>query len=108
MQESATAAGVSRSSRRDMSYTRSRRDTRYDYPSTIEYVMGAHTDEEAVHKGVAVNLSITGLGMYIFDLLPDGQQITIKTALPVDSRTAALCWIRKEDENFYRAGLKFL
>jgi len=91
-----------------MTYTRTRRDARYDFPATIEYVMGSQADDEAVHKGVTINLSSTGLSIYIFDLLPKGRQITIKTALPVDSRTAAICWTRKEDDNFYRAGLKFL
>jgi hypothetical protein len=102
------AACDSGSSGRDMSYTRTRRDTRYDYPATIEYVMGSPADDEVIHKGVANNLSSTGLGMYIFDPLPNGQQIIIKTALPVDSRTAAVCWTRKEDEHFYRSGLKFI
>jgi hypothetical protein len=92
-----------------MSYTRARKDTRYDYPATIEYVMGSSVDEQAVvYKGITNNLSSTGLGMYIFDVLPKGQQITIKTPLPVDSRTAAVCWTRKEDDNFYRSGLQFI
>ncbi len=91
-----------------MSYTRTRENTRYDFPATIEYVMGSQADDEVAHKGVTINLSSTGLGMYIFDLLPKGQQVTIKTALPVDSRTAAICWTRKEDVNFYRTGLKFI
>jgi hypothetical protein len=81
---------------------------RYDYPATLEYVTGSPAEGEAVvHKGIANNLSSTGLGMYIFDLLPKGQQITIKTTLPVDSRKATICWIKKEDDNFYRSGLQF-
>jgi c-di-GMP-binding flagellar brake protein YcgR len=94
--------------RRSMPYSGLRRDTRYDFPATIEYVMGSQTGDEAVHKGVTINLSLTGLGLYIFDLLPEGQQITIKSALPVDARTATICWTRKEDDNFYRTGLKFI
>jgi hypothetical protein len=91
-----------------MPQTRKTRDARYDFPATIEYVKGSQTDDEVVHKAVTINLSTTGLGMYIFDLLPNGQLITIKTTLPVDSRTAAICWTRKEDDNFYRTGLKFI
>lgn len=91
-----------------MQHTRRKNDIRYDFPSTIEYVMGSQADDEAVHKGITINLNSTGLGMYIFDLLPNGQLITIKTTLPVDSRTAAICWTRKEDDDFYRTGLKFV
>jgi hypothetical protein len=96
------------SSRRDMPQTRKRRDARYDFPATIEYVKGSQTDDEVVHKAVTINLSSTGVGMYIFDLLPKGQQITIKTTLPVESRTAAICWTKRKDISFYRAGLKFI
>jgi c-di-GMP-binding flagellar brake protein YcgR len=103
-----TVADVSGSSRSDMSFTRTRRDTRYDFPATIEYVMGSQSDDEVLHKGVTINLSSTGLCMYIFDPLPKGQRVTIKTALPIDFRTAAICWTRKEDDNFYRSGLKFI
>lgn len=103
-----TAVDVPGSSRRNMSYTRTRESTRYDFPAMIEYVMGSQADDGVVHKGVTINLSTTGLGMYIFDLLPKGQQITIKTALPVVSRTAAICWTRRDDDNFYRSGLKFM
>jgi hypothetical protein len=81
---------------------------RYDFPATIEYVMGSQADHEVLHKGVTINLSSTGMCMYIFDPLPKGQQVTIKTALPVDFRTAAICWTRKVDDNFYRSGLKFV
>ena len=81
---------------------------RYDFPATIEYVTGSQADNEVLHKGVTINLSSAGLGMYLFDLLPKGQQVTIKSTLPVDFRTAAICWTRKEDDNFYRSGLKFL
>jgi hypothetical protein len=94
-------------SRREMPQTRRRIDMRYDFPATIEYVTGSQSNDEIVHKGIIINLSSTGLGMYIFDLLPNGQQITIKSTLPIDSRTATICWTRKKDENFYRSGLKF-
>lgn len=91
-----------------MSFTRTRENIRYDFPTTIEYVMVPHADDGVVHKAITINISSAGLSMYIFDLLPEGQQITIKTVLPVDSRTAAICWTRREDDNFYRSGLKFI
>jgi hypothetical protein len=91
-----------------MSHPQKRIDMRYDFPATIEYVTGSQAGGEVVHKGITINLSSTGLGMYLFDLLPNGQQIIIKTALPVDSRSATICWTRKKDENFYRSGLKFI
>jgi c-di-GMP-binding flagellar brake protein YcgR len=91
-----------------MSYVTTRKDTRYDFPSTIEYVLGSQADDEVARKGITIDLSTTGLCMYIFDPLPHGQKIIIKTALPVSSRTAAICWTRKEENSLYRSGLKFI
>jgi c-di-GMP-binding flagellar brake protein YcgR len=90
-----------------MSYASTRRDTRFDYPSTIQYVLGSHADDEVAHKGITIDLSAAGFCMYIFDPLPQGQKIIIKTTLPVDSRTAVICWTRKES-SLYRSGLKFI
>lgn len=80
---------------------------RYDYLATIEYVLGSQADQTA-RKGVTMDLSASGLCMYIFDPLPQGQKIVIKTALPVDSRTAVICWTRKEESSLYRSGSKFI
>ena len=90
-----------------MSYVTSRKGPRYDFPSTIEFVLGSQADDEAARKGVTIDLSATGLCMYIFDPLPHGQKIIIKTALPVGSRTAAICWTKKEN-SLYRSGFKFI
>jgi c-di-GMP-binding flagellar brake protein YcgR len=91
-----------------MSYSAKRKNPRYDFPSTIEYVPGPQVEGEAARTGVTIDLSAAGLCMYMFDPLPEGQQIIIRTALPVDSRTAVICWTRNEASSLYRSGLKFI
>jgi hypothetical protein len=91
-----------------MSYVTTRKAPRYDFPSTIEYVLGSQADNEVARKGVTIDLSAAGLCMYIFDPLPHGQEIMIKTTLPVGSRTAAICWTKKEENSLFRSGLKFI
>jgi len=83
-------------------------ETRYDFPSTIEYVLDPPTNGGTVHRGVTVNISNTGLGVYLFDQHMSGQKIVIKTVLPVDYQSATICWSRKEDASFYFSGLKFM
>jgi c-di-GMP-binding flagellar brake protein YcgR len=90
-----------------MSYVTTRKEPRYDYPSTIQYVVGSQAADEAARKGITIDLSAAGFCMYVFDPLPQGQKIIIKTALPVDFRTAVICWTRKES-SLYRSGLKFI
>ncbi len=65
-----------------MPHVPTRKDPRYDFPSTIEYVLGSQADDEVARKGVTIDLSAAGLCMYMFDPLPHGQEIIIKTDPP--------------------------
>ncbi len=86
-----------------------RRHTRLNFHSTIEFVLLDHrTKDEAVRKGVTINLSATGLGVDMLDPLTAGQKVIIKTGLPVDHQPATICWIKKENTGFCQAGLKFI
>jgi len=92
-----------------MSYAKKeqRNHPRYDFPSTIEYVLEPTTDG-VVRKGVTVNMSIAGLRAYLFEALPIGQKIIIKTGIPVaHQQPANICWSKKRDFDFYLSGLKF-
>jgi hypothetical protein len=83
-----------------------RKTKRYDMTSPIEYVLHPSTTGD-VQKGVLVNISTTGIGAYVFSPHPEGQKIIITSRLPVDYHSAMIAWIKKEDDNFYLAGLKF-
>ncbi len=84
-----------------------KRASRYDFPSTIEYIVDSPA-ANTVCRAVTVNISMSGIAAYVFSRYSEGQKIFIKTPLPVDSRTATVRWIKKEDESFYLAGLKFI
>ena len=87
--------------------TGSKRASRYDFPSTIEYTVDSPS-ADAVCRAVTVNISTSGIAAYVFSRHPEGQRIIIKTPLPVECRLATVRWIKKEDESFYLAGLKFI
>lgn len=84
-----------------------RREVRFDFPSIIEYSL---MPENAVKtfKGVTIDICESGLSLYLFELLKHGQEITIRTTLPVSRRTASVCWIKKIDGDMFKAGLKFV
>ncbi len=86
--------------------TEKRHEKRYPFPSTIDYIL-IHGSAAEVHKGITRDVSQTGLGLYLFDPLPEGQTIYIQSPLPVGSRTATVCWIQKESDDFYKSGLRF-
>lgn len=83
-----------------------RKSLRYDFPKRIEYGLSPKISDETFY-GVTINISDSGLCLYIFNLLPEGQKITIKNNLPVSYRTALVRWIKKVDADLYKAGVMF-
>jgi c-di-GMP-binding flagellar brake protein YcgR len=84
-----------------------RNSLRYDFPQRIDYILSPETSEN-IYQGVTINISNTGVCLYIFNLLPEGQKITIKNNLPVSYRTALVRWIKKVDDDLYKAGVLFV
>jgi len=84
-----------------------RKDIRYDFPKKIEYVLNPETSGK-IYSGVITNISKSGLCLYIFHPLTEGQKIIIKSTLPVSHQTADVRWIKKVDNDFYKAGLIFV
>jgi hypothetical protein len=80
---------------------------RYDFPSTIEYVL-EHQEDGVIRKGVAINMSISGLSAYVFESLPVGQKVIINNGIPVAQyQPATICWSKEKDPDFFISGLKF-
>ena len=79
---------------------------RFDFLSRIEYTLDSPASPE-VHKGVAINISDNGMAVYVFRPYAEGQQLFIKSALPIEFRAATIKWIKQEDENYYLTGLHF-
>ena len=89
-----------------MSGTREQRlSERYDFPSTIEYVVDSPTADR-MYKAVTINVSDNGIGAYVFAPHSKGMKLIIKTPLPVQCRAATVRWIKKENDDFYLVGLQ--
>jgi hypothetical protein len=84
-----------------------RSSERYAYPSRIEYVLDAGAPAE-VHKAVTINISDSGLSLYAFAPLAEGQEIVITSPLPVEHRRATICWVRHEHDLMYKLGVRFV
>jgi len=88
-----------------MSYDKQRSEKRCDYIQYIEYVH--HADNYAtLLKGMTVNLSNSGLCLYVFSPHAKGDHIIIRKGLRVD-RPARILWHRKLDDRLFKIGLKF-
>ncbi len=91
-----------------LEYSEKRTDIRYEFPSTVEYGLIPEKTGE-VFKGLTVNISNSGLCLYVYDPLSEGQEIAIeKCVLPFPCQRAVVRWIKKVDEDIYMSGVRFL
>ncbi len=79
---------------------------RYELRQDIRYVLNFTTSEEVL-KGITVNISDVGLGIYTFNFLHIGQEITITGGLDDTYREGTIKWCKELGEDVYRAGLLF-
>lgn len=84
-----------------------RKDIRRDFPFVVEYTIRGDISREAF-KGVIVDICESGLSVYLFRQLKRGEEITIMTKLPVPRKTASVRWIRRVDDEMFKAGMMFV
>lgn len=77
------------------------------FPSTLEYVMKPEAGGRTF-KGVALNISESGICIYTSNELEEGQVVSIISVLPVPSRKAVVRWTRSLNEDVCKAGLMFV
>ena len=75
---------------------------RFNFPYTIEF-LNPHNDNEII-RGIAMNISVSGICLYIPQPLNKGQEITIKSVVYCCPKTATVCWSEKYDDVYYKIG----
>ena len=88
------------------SYSNRRVNIRYDVEQQVNYVV--HDKKTQYLKGVLINISDAGVGLFVFSPLQEGQAITIKSDDKTIHRQAVVRWCREMGENVYKAGLEFV
>ncbi|MEW6108573.1 MAG: hypothetical protein AB1632_05285 [Nitrospirota bacterium] len=83
-----------------------RAEPRYDFHHTIEYVLNSSAPHK-IFRGVTVNQSNSGLCLYVFYSLNEGQEIIITDGLRV-FKTGSVRWNMKIDDDIYKVGLRFV
>ncbi len=81
-----------------------RRHLRYTYLANTEYMLNPSTSGE-IFECAVINVSDSGINLFISRSLDMGQEITIRGDVPNLTRTAVVRWTRKLG-GFYTAGLE--
>jgi hypothetical protein len=84
-----------------------RRYPRRHYSENIEFRLDYSGAAIRLH-GISVNISDSGIGIFTFAPIYRGQTVTFETTLPVPYQKAAVMWVQKRGEDFYKVGLNFI
>ena len=82
-----------------------RSEQRHAYFTSVEFASRSEKGEELL-IGTAINLSNSGLCIYSYVPLREGQEIIIRNAYPVKNRIYVVRWTIKLLDDFFAVGLK--
>jgi CheY-like chemotaxis protein len=83
-----------------------RKQPRYPYHAMIEYHCIGDQNERS--RSLTLNMSESGMCLYLFEQCSEGQAITIESALPSGAQKATVRWVKGLQDNFWIAGLMFV
>ena len=88
-----------------MTFKDKRTEPRRDYHHEIEYLLDPNSSE--TYKAVTIDISESGLGLYVFNPLSIGQQIIIKDISHGSRNRGTIRWTKKANGSIYRVGVMF-
>ena len=89
-----------------MEFYSARVEPRDDYYHQIEYALEP-TSVEETYKAVTINISQSGIGLYVFKPLAEGQQIKFTNVIRGSHKMGTVRWHKKVDQSIYRIGVMF-
>lgn len=88
-------------------YHENRKQKRFSYTDLI-YISTNDNTYEREQRAIAVDLSDSGIGIFTFNKLDKGQEITIQSKMPVSNNKAVVRWTKRYTNNFFMSGLIFV
>jgi hypothetical protein len=83
-----------------------RSEHRRTYRAPINFILKG--TEDRLLRGVVINISMSGLGIYLFEPLSTGQEIVLKSLLPGRHVVYTICWCKQIADGFYQAGMRMV
>jgi len=78
---------------------------RYEFEREIHYVLHDHAEKS--FKGIIINISDSGMGLFVFNPLHEGQEITIKSDDKSLNKRGSVRWCHEMGDNIYKVGIEF-
>jgi c-di-GMP-binding flagellar brake protein YcgR len=84
-----------------------RAHVRYELQQEIIYVLPNQTTDK-IFRGIITDISETGLGLYSYNPLDEGQEITIMSESRELNRKGIVRWCHELGDSVYKIGLMFV
>ncbi|MCL5022616.1 MAG: PilZ domain-containing protein [Nitrospirae bacterium] len=81
-----------------------RSEPRRTYYASVQYALAGA--EERILKGTVINISLSGMGMFCYNPLSEGQEIIVRNISPRSHFCYQVQWSQKLGEDFFLVGLK--
>ncbi|TAN45039.1 MAG: PilZ domain-containing protein [Nitrospirae bacterium] len=81
-----------------------RREERFPFAKKIEFNLKYCGNHDRL-KGISVNISSSGLCLYVFNPIKEGEIININSDLPTSCKTAMVRWVKNIETDFYMIGV---
>jgi|WetSurSiteA1Bulk_404760.scaffolds.fasta_scaffold00476_2 hypothetical protein len=82
-----------------------RKHLRYDFSRPVAYDMQPHTNADVL-IGLTSDISNSGLSICTDHLLENGQEIILKSVLPLSGRAAVVRWSQEVREGLFKIGFE--
>ena len=91
-----------------LQFTERRAHNRKAYFHLIKYILDPDFPNK-IFKGYTINISSSGIRLYIYDLLNKGQEIFIISSLSASPSgpKGTVRWVKKLHDHTYEVGLEF-
>jgi hypothetical protein len=99
--------GLSMTMNGNLLFHNRRTHIRYDLQQEIRYRL-RHNPAERTSKGIVIDISEAGLGLYTYNPLKEGQELTIMSDLRELNKKGIVRWCHELGESVYRIGLMFI
>lgn len=76
------------------------------YKENLEIGLDSHPQNETL-LAIGSNISASGVCIYTFRPLKEGQGVIFKSNLPVPHKRATVRWVKQYNRNIYKVGVLF-
>jgi hypothetical protein len=83
-----------------------RSETREPFYSPVEFVL--KSEPERTIRGIGTNISRSGLGIFSYAPLNEGQEMIVRSTLPVPQFAYTVSWSKMIIEDFFTVGLRVI